>query len=139
MLSKKGGSKSPGRTGAPVESMLTASDRVRAVVVEIKRIRTLSKEIAANFVSKIEARVIELIRIVETSGADCADQIPPMLKRIRELSVKPNKGRRKDLRQLEELLEDLWAMAEGMEEKSEKQVPDKKNRVKKVLASAASR
>ncbi|MBI4180032.1 hypothetical protein HY522_11490 [bacterium] len=97
------------------DSIQSASDKLKAVVVEIRRVRTLFKEIASTYVSKMESRVLDLIQQVESLSANperMERQVPLMLKCVRDLSVKPAKGRRKDLKKLELLLDELGALAE---------------------------
>lgn len=103
------------------EELLTSSDLRKAIHVEIRRIRSLVKEIASNYVSKVEGQAEDMAKAVEEIQIDARDEFKKMLKEIRELNVKPNKGRRKDLRRLEDLIDQLGTQIDGIREKQEKE------------------
>ena len=120
MAQKKGGKQEKR------ESMLTASDWKKSLQVEIRRVRSLVKEIAANYVSKLEGRAEDLARIADEVAMESKEEFQRIIKRFRALNVKPHKGRRKDLRQLEDLIDSLRTDMESMGEKQEKSSGDKK-------------
>jgi hypothetical protein len=90
----------------------------RALEIELRHLRTLLREVAANYISALEA---DIEQVVEALGA--ADQRPMkdsqirraefrnMLDRIRALRVKPQKGRRRDMKRMDKLIGELaeWA------------------------------
>ncbi len=102
------------------DSLLTSSDLKKGLQAEIRRLRSIAKEIASNYVSKLESRAEDLTRLVEDLDGEVTEDMRRLVKPIRALSVKPNKGRRKDLRKLETLLDDLRMELEILREKQEK-------------------
>ncbi len=72
--------------------------------VELRRLRSLFAEIAQRHAASVEARIAALVEAVER-GAVPQEQVPPLLRKVRALSVKPRKGRRKDLARIERLVE----------------------------------
>lgn len=80
-----------------------AADQLRALQLELRRLRSLFKEIAGRYVSKQEARITRLAELL----ADLKDADPKffagLVHELRTLEVKTNKGRRKDLARIEEL------------------------------------
>lgn len=97
-----------------------ALETMKTLQVELRRIRSLVKEIAAAYIPRLESRAEEVSgRLKEATAAD-AGELKQMLLKIRRLSVKPQKGRRKDLKKMEALLEELSEDADRVVERSEK-------------------
>ena len=110
---------------------LAAFEALKSLQLELRRMRSLAKEIAAAYVSKLEARAEQMAaRLGEVTAID-AGAIGIVLKKIRDLNVKPHKGRRKDLRKLEELLEAIQADVDGLVDGAEKPAPGGSNEKKR--------
>ncbi len=110
---------------------LAAFEALKSLQLELRRMRSLAKEIAAAYVSKLEARAEQMAaRLSEATAVD-AGAIGIVLKKIRDLNVKPHKGRRKDLRKLEDLLELIQADVEALADGAEKSVPGESNEKKR--------
>lgn len=96
-----------------------AFEALKSLQLELRRLRSLAKEIAAAYVSKLEARAEQMADRLGEAAAIDAGAIGVILKKIRDLNVKPHKGRRKDLRKLEELLETIHADVDSVVEDKE--------------------
>jgi hypothetical protein len=70
------------------------------LVLELRRLRAMFTEIAERYVSNAEAEIAAVIDSVEGKSLH-ASRIEKMLEVVRALSVKPRKGRRKDLARIE--------------------------------------
>lgn len=108
------------RSASAEPGSLAAFEALKSLQMELRRMRSLAKEIAAAYVSKLEARAEQMAdRLNEVATID-AGAIGIVLKKIRGLNVKPHKGRRKDLRKLEELLEGMQSDVEALVDGSDK-------------------
>ncbi|OGH56191.1 MAG: hypothetical protein A3G34_13580 [Candidatus Lindowbacteria bacterium RIFCSPLOWO2_12_FULL_62_27] len=95
-------------------------EALKSLQIEIRRIRSLAKEIAAAYVSKLEAQAEQIAgRLGEATAVD-AGAVAIILRKIRDLNVKPHKGRRKDLRKLEDLLVVLGMAVDQLVDGAEK-------------------
>lgn len=96
---------------------LSMTELERALEIELRHLRTLLREVAANYISALEA---DIEQVIEALGV--ADQRPmrdsqvrpelrDMLDHIRALRVKPRKGRRRDMKRMDKLIGELaeWA------------------------------
>lgn len=113
-----------------------ALETLKSLQLELRRLRSLAKEITAAYLTKLEARAQELSdRLGEASAID-AGVVGVMLKKVRNLDVKPNKGRRKDLRKIEELLDaigiDIDALVDGSEKPAAADAHPKKRRSRRA-------
>jgi len=90
----------------------------RALEIELRHLRALLREVAANYVSKLEADIERVVEAIgdneERKGGDAqAGQVElrDVLNRIRTLKVKPGKGRRRDVKRMDKLIGELvkWA------------------------------
>src|SRR5512145_1083215 len=76
------------------------------LVLELRRLRALFLEIAERYVANVEGKSASLIKAVE-QGKLPAAKVDELLAEIRDLAVKPQKGRRKDLARIERTIETL--------------------------------
>ena len=80
-----------------------AAEKLRALQLELRRLRSLVKEIAGRYLQKQEARLARLAELLaELKDADPAF-FGGLLHELRGLDVKARKGRRKDLARIEDL------------------------------------
>ena len=70
------------------------------LVLELRRLRAMFAEIAERYVANSEGEIAALIEAVEGKSLPVA-RVKKMLDVVRALSVKPRKGRRKDLARIE--------------------------------------
>jgi hypothetical protein len=70
------------------------------LVLELRRLRAMFTEIAERYVANAEAGIAGVIEAVEGKSLSVA-RAGKMLEVVRALSVKPRKGRRKDLARIE--------------------------------------
>jgi len=70
------------------------------LLLEMRRLRALFLEISERYVANVEAEAAALIRSVEGRNLPAA-AVKELLKPLRSLEVKPQKGRRKDLTRIE--------------------------------------
>ena len=66
------------------------------LVLELRRLRAMFTEIAERYVANSEGEIAAVIEAVEGKSLPAA-RVRKMLEAVRALSVKPRKGRRKDL------------------------------------------
>jgi hypothetical protein len=70
------------------------------LVLELRRLRAMFKEIAERYAANTEGEIAAVIEVVEGKSLSVA-RAGKMLEVLRALSVKPRKGRRKDLARIE--------------------------------------
>jgi hypothetical protein len=76
------------------------------LLLELRRLRALFHEISERYVANVEGKSASLIKSVE-EGKLPAAKVARLLEGIRDLTVKPQKGRRKDLARIERTIEAL--------------------------------
>lgn len=76
------------------------------LVLELRRLRALFSEIAERYLADAEGGIVAAIAAVEGKPLSAA-RVERMLQRVRDLSVKPRKGRRKDLARIEKVVASL--------------------------------
>ncbi|MGZ8428806.1 MAG: hypothetical protein ACXWXD_04005 [Candidatus Deferrimicrobiaceae bacterium] len=82
------------------------------LLLELRRLRALFLEIAERYVANVEGKAASLIKTVE-EGKLSAAVVAELLTEIRDLAVKPQKGRRKDLARIERTIETLHKTLAG--------------------------
>jgi hypothetical protein len=102
------------------DSQSTEASPLKSACEELDHLRQVLRETAAAFQGRLEA---DLIRIRETIGGDETRRRKPnrqqlsdlrdMISLMRSIELKPQKGRRRDLKKIEVLIEDLRQLAEG--------------------------
>ena len=82
--------------------------------VELNRLRSMFKEIVENYAAKIEGEIAQICEEVrEQEGEDCEEALQAMLACLRQLKVKPEKGRLRDLKRIHELVKEMRSLAEA--------------------------
>ena len=76
------------------------------LVLELRRLRAMFTEIAERYVANAEGEIAAVIEAVEGKSLTGA-RVGKMLEVVRALSVKPRKGRRKDLARIETIVASL--------------------------------
>jgi len=76
------------------------------LLIETRRLRAMFSEIAEHYVANTEGKIASVIDTIEARTLR-AEKIDGMLKALRDLTVKPQKGRRKDLFRIEKAAETL--------------------------------
>jgi hypothetical protein len=76
------------------------------LVVEMRRVRAIFVEIGERYLADIEGSIVSIIDDLAQRKLP-PDRVERLLKEIRELDVKPRKGRRKDLGRIESLVDTL--------------------------------
>ena len=96
-----------------MKSKLTAEQTTREMLASLATLRLLVREVGGNYLAALQAevaRVQEAVRHVpkaDKANQGQIEQIKKMLKWIRDLDVKPQKGRRRDLKELDRLIAKL--------------------------------
>jgi hypothetical protein len=104
---------SPARKIAAALSRPPTTKRSREILVlELRRLRALFIEISERYVANVEGKSAALIKSVE-EGKLSAAKIAELLEGIRDLAVKPQKGRRKDLARIERTIATLQKTLAG--------------------------
>ena len=81
-------------------SRKTANDML---VLELRRLRAMFSEIAERYVADTEGGIATVIEAVEGKSLP-SSRVERMLKILHDLTVKPRKGRRKDLARIETIV-----------------------------------
>lgn len=76
------------------------------LLIETRRLRAMFSEIAEHYVANTEGKIASVIDAIEARTLP-AKKIDGMLKAVRGPTVKPQKGRRKDLSRIEKAVETL--------------------------------
>jgi len=76
------------------------------LVLELRRLRAMFTEISERYVANAEGEIAAVIDAVEGKSLP-ASRVEKMLEVVRTLSVKPRKGRRKDLARIETIAASL--------------------------------
>jgi hypothetical protein len=82
------------------------------LLLETRRLRAVFGEIAERYVAEMEARIASAVHAIESKTLP-PGKIDAMLRTVRGLAVKPQKGRRKDLARIEKATEALFKTLEG--------------------------
>jgi len=82
------------------------------LVLELRRLRAVFSEIAERYVADAEGEIAAVVEAVEEKPLPNA-RVGKMLKILRDLSVKPRKGRRKDMARIEKTAAALRKELEG--------------------------
>jgi hypothetical protein len=97
----------------PTKSQRTQRDLIAALGV----LRQLTKEVGGNYIASLQAEVTSVEQAVRQAGVgELPDrkrlsQFRAMHKLINELDVKPQKGRRRDLKRLDRIISKLGGVA----------------------------
>lgn len=91
---------------------------MKAVLEELSTLRSLLRDTTAGYLSKLESEIAEVQARVEKELP--SQKIPSaklhdlrdMLTLLRHIQVKPEKGRRKDLKKLDSIIVDLSMLTE---------------------------
>ena len=84
----------------------------------LRTLRLLLKEVGGNYLSRLQADVAHVEQVIRDLPADEKPdrkrraQLVSICSRINALDVKPAKGRRRDLKALDDLIEQLADMAD---------------------------
>jgi len=76
------------------------------LLIETRRLRAMFTEIAEHYAANTEGMIASIIDAIEARTLP-SEKIDGMLKAVRDLTVKPQKGRRKDLSRIEKAAETL--------------------------------
>lgn len=88
-----------------------------ALEAELVRLRALAREVGTAYLANTEAEIVQLgASVGELREAVTDDgRLHEMIAAIRDLSVKPGKGRLKDLKRIDGLVDRLESMLQEME------------------------
>lgn len=90
-----------------------AARRQAELLAALHTLRVLVREVGGNYLAGLQsdvARIAALVRDYRQDDAPDAQQLrqmADMLQRINRLDIKPQKGRRRDVKQLDKLIERL--------------------------------
>jgi hypothetical protein len=91
---------------------------IKPVLEELAFLRRTFREVMNHYASSIEAEIAQLSEVVTAeaesrkSPRERVHELRDMLMLLRGLDVKPGKGRRRDLKRIETLLDDLRTIIE---------------------------
>lgn len=88
-----------------------------ALEAELGRLRALVREVGEAYVTNLEAEVVQIQTDLASSVGDLSRDEPliRMLEEIRDLRVKPAKGRMKDLKRIDALIDRLEGILRDVE------------------------
>ena len=114
---KANGAKRPSGTVRPTRRTDPAN-RERALPAEqlvtgILDVKTALDQAVARFSARVSGRLGEVLRALENPEPLAKGTVKAMVERVREVRLKPGKGRPKDLIRLQDLAEDLIEMLPG--------------------------
>lgn len=86
----------------------------KELVGRLRRIRNTTKDITRIYLSKVESEIISLIESVESGGSKKKRWKSGVLEKVNDalddLNIKPEKGRRKDLKRIELVLSSISSL-----------------------------
>ena len=107
----------PSANGAKAPRVSKRTELANEVALELESLRHALDEMTEHYRLRIAAQIGELMQTVkgnETSGEKSklppARTLQPMLHQLRSANLKPRKGRPKDFRRVEKLLDELVAL-----------------------------
>jgi DNA gyrase/topoisomerase IV subunit A len=90
-------------------------DIQKIISAELHRLRSLFREIVRNYAARVEGEIAQIREVVEEQREEKGGEeaIQAMRTSIRKLKVKLEKGRRKDLQRIHDLIREMgrWAGA----------------------------
>jgi hypothetical protein len=92
---------------------------VQATVTELERLRSLFRESIESYVERVDSEINEVIAAVSAEAgknkisAGKMRDLRDMLTLLRHTQIKPDKGRRKDIKKLDGLVGDLKMLVEN--------------------------
>lgn len=92
-----------------------AREQVRELARELAGLRSLVEETAGQFELNVKARIDELLHVLDSPAENPRAALPrlgaleKMTAKIRRVRVKPHRGRAKDMKRLQDLVDDLAA------------------------------
>ncbi len=99
---------------APVPAAANGRGVRKTMDVELNRLRSMFKEIVENYAAKIEGEIAQVCEEVrEQEGEDCEEALQAMLTCLRQIKVKPEKGRLRDLKRIHELVKEMRSLVEA--------------------------
>ena len=95
----------PAKTGKKAEAKDPALQSNLAV--EAHHVRMMLREISQRFVNDLESEVVRIIELIGEipGGARKRAEMQKIIQNMRNLKVKPNKGRMRDLREIRDLIQ----------------------------------
>ena len=90
-------------------------DSRKAMDIELNRLRSLFREIVENYATKVEGEIAQLQEVMQENGQKSGqtEAIQAMLTSLRQLKVKPEKGRGKDLKRIHGLVQEMRRLTEA--------------------------
>jgi hypothetical protein len=86
----------------------------RDLVLELKALRSLVDEVVSHYGLNVKARIDEILHVIEVTGGPEGSRKPADPETFRKLAlkakrvkVKPQKGRAKDLRRIQDLVDGM--------------------------------
>ena len=93
------------------------------LVAQLQNLRVLAKEVSRIYLASLESEIVGVIELVEnvdgTGKRRRKEQLFQVKKIIGDLKIKPEKGRRKDLRRIEEAVASMAKLATGAKSDSQ--------------------
>ena len=82
-------------------------DVQKRIEEELSQLRSLFRETVKNYAARVEGEIAQIREAVKGEGQDGEEVIQAMLTSIRQLKVKLEKGRRKDLKRIHDLVQEV--------------------------------
>ena len=88
------------------------NDVQKDVVMRMQRLRSAAKEVSRSYVANLERGILEIIDAVNGAGDEGkkglkAGTLERLIDILEDVSIKPEKGRRKDLKRIELAIEEM--------------------------------
>ena len=103
----------PGANGSNGNSASKRTELAAELTSELNTLRAALDEMSEHYRLRAGAQITELLQLVEgqsepvTRAPLAASVLQPMIEQLKEVRLKPHKGRAKDFVRLQELLEEL--------------------------------
>src|SRR5436190_9810093 len=96
----------------PTRRVMTQTVR-KELLAQLQHLRTEAKEISRLYVANLQRDIVQLIDFLNEgqNSRKGNSQLSKMKETLDEISVKPEKGRRKDLRRIEEAVRSMRKIA----------------------------
>jgi len=97
------------KTQAPPEKVFLKRD----LVIRLQHLRSVTREVAGAYLSNLEHQILEVIDHLNAAGNNGktfklkTGSVKSMVKSLDKLTLKPEKGRRKDLKRIERTIESI--------------------------------
>ncbi len=102
-------------TPRPAVTGRNGRDSRKSMDIELNRLKSLFREMVENYAAKVEGEIAQLQEVMQENGQENGrkEAIQAMMTSIRQLKVKPEKGRRRDFKRIHDLVQEMRRLTEA--------------------------